>query len=150
MSKFLQIIESNIPSEDKSSKLNMVSTLVSLIDTLPGIDVSTVDHNTFVINVNGNDITVDVRDIEGSVNEQSSFDPSYNLDQAVSNMASKALYKGPGSSMLGITSAQKANAAVKRREKVVQKAIPVYDKITKDLEAAITNTLIRPTNTSVI
>jgi hypothetical protein len=143
MSKFLQIIEGLKPTEDNSSKLGMVSALVTLIDTVPGIDVSVVDHNTFIINIKGHDITVDVRDIEGSVNEQaaSSFNPVYNLDQGVEGIAAKALYRGPGSSMLGITTAQKANAAVKKREKVVKKAIPVYDNITKKLEAAITSAL---------
>lgn len=143
MSKFLKIIENNIPSKTNESKLSMVSTLVKLIDTIEGIDVSVVDHNTFIINVNGNDITVDVRDIETNVNEQSSFDPTYNLDQEVNKMASKALYKGPGSSMLGITTAQKANAAVKKRENVVKKAIPVYDAITKDLEQAVSGAMLR-------
>lgn len=137
MSKFLRIIENNIPSETNESKLKMVSTLVELIDSIKGIDVNVVDHNTFTININGNDITVDVRDIESSVNEQSSFDPSYNIDQEVNKMAAKALYKGPGSSMLGLTTAQKANAAVKKRENVVKTAVNVYNNITKDLEQAI-------------
>lgn len=143
MSKFLKIIENSIPSKTNESKLGMVSNLVKLIDTISGIDVSVVDHNTFIININGNDITVDVRDIETNVNEQSSFDPTYNIDQEVNKAASKAMYKGPGSSALGFTSAQKANAAVKRRENVVKKAIPVYDAITKDLEQAIGSAMLK-------
>lgn len=142
MSKFLKIIENSTPSQTTESKLKMVSTLVKLIDSISGIDVNIVDHNTFTISVNGETLTLDVRDID-NLNEQSSFDPTYNLDQAVNNAAAKALYKGPGSGMLGITTPQKANAAVKRRENVVKKAIPVYDKITKDLEQAISASVLR-------
>lgn len=154
MSKFLQIIVSNIPSEDKSSKLNMVSTLVKLIDTIKGIDVKVVDHNTFIINVKGHDITMDVRDIQSDVHEQArpSFDLTYNLDKEINNMAAKALYKGPGSGLTGEfgTSAMQANAAVKKREKAIKKAVPVYNDITKELEAAITAYRSKPArNTNI-
>lgn len=139
MSKFLKIIENNIPSKTNESKLAMVSMLVKLIDTIQGIDVSVVDHNTFIININGSDITVDVRDIETNVSEQSSFDHTYDIDQEVNKMASKALYKGPGSGLFGKfgTTPMKAQAAVKKRENVIKTAISVYNDITKDLEQAV-------------
>lgn len=156
MSRFLKIIEQNNPSPHVESKRKMVSKLVELLDKLPGIDVKIVDHNTFTVSVNGNDITLDVRDID-NLNEAmyqppaqtssgASFNPTYNLDQGVEKMAAKALYKGPMSGLLGVTAAQKANQAVKKREDVVQKAIPVYNKITKDLENAVRNAAMYKTN----
>jgi len=137
MSRFLKIIEQNNPSPHNESKRMMVSKLVELLDKLPGIDVKIIDHNTFTVSVDGNDITLDVRDID-TLNEQGpSFNPTYNLDKGVEAMAAKALYKGPFSGILGATSAQKANQAVKKREAVVKKAIPVYQKITDALSDAI-------------
>jgi len=160
MSRFLKIIEQNNPSPHVESKRMMVSKLVELLDNLPGIDVKIIDHNTFTVSVNGNDITLDVRDID-NLNEAmyqppaktstgASFNPTYNLDQGVEGLAAKALYKGPGSGMLGVTSAQQANQAVKKREAVAKKAIPVYNKITKDLEDAIKNAALYKTNPTVI
>jgi hypothetical protein len=139
MSKFLRIIEQSIPSEHNSSKHKMVSTLVQLLDSIHGIDVSVVDHNTFTVDVNGNTITLDVRDIE-KLNEAStgaSFNPVYNLDKEVEKQAAKAKFGGLGSSLIAGTAARKANAAVKERDAVASGAIDLYNNITNDLKKTI-------------
>jgi hypothetical protein len=152
MSKFLRIIEQSIPSGRVESKHAMVSKLVQLLDSLPGIDVSVVDHNTFTVDVNGNVITLDVRDIE-KLNEAStgaSFNPVYNLDKEVEKQAAKAKLGGLGSSLIAGTDARRANAAVKERDAVAIKAVDLYKKITNDLERTIQNANSWQTNPDII
>lgn len=161
MSKFLRIIEQNKPSEHNESKRKMVSSLVQLLDSLPGIDVSIVDHNTFTVDVNGNTITLDVRDIKelneagmyqppAQTNSGASFNPTYSIDKEVEGQAAKAAYKGFGSSVLGFTTPQKANQAVKERENVAKSAIKIYKKITTDLDQAVKNAAKYKTNPTII
>jgi hypothetical protein len=160
MSKFLRIIEQSIPSEHTESKRVMVSKLVQLLDSLPGIDVGIVDHNTFTVDVNGSVITLDVRDMEsineamyqppGRTNPGASFNPTYSIDKEVEGQAAKAAYKGFGSSLLGITGPQQANQAVKKRQALVKKAVKVYDKVTKDLESAINYAASNQTKPTII
>lgn len=160
MSKFLRIIEQSVPSEHVESKRAMVSKLVQLLDSLQGIDVSVVDHNTFTVDVNGSVITLDVRDMEslneamyqppGRTSSGASFNPTYSIDKEVEGLAAKALYKGPGSGLLGITGPQQANQAVKKRQAVAKKAVTVYNKVTKDLESAIKYAASNQTNPNII
>ena len=142
MSKFLRLVENNLPSEEEAGMGTMVDRLVELLDSIDSITVtSNVTAQELTIDIDGHKIVLEVKDVqssEDSEDEESSMKASYNLNQGVEGLASQAStgIAGAIAGKFGST-AQKARQAVKRRNDIAVAAIPVYDKVTQKLEQAV-------------
>jgi hypothetical protein len=142
MSKFLRIVENNLPSEHESQLGKMVDKLAELLNTIGSVEVnSTAPSKELTVNINGHTIVLDVKDVTvtGDEDEETGFGATYNLNKGVEGLAAQAKSGAAGAvaNMFG-TDAQKARTAVKDRQAVVKKAIPVYAKVTKSLSDALT------------
>jgi hypothetical protein len=139
MSRFLNIVENNlpIPSDDKLN--SVVDKLADLLNTISEIDVvSAASPEELTVSINGNIITLTVKDIKEGYSEEDAemaMSADYQIDSKIADMASRAK-SGAVFGRFG-SAAAKAKSAQDRRDKVVTKAIPIYDKVTKDLESAL-------------
>jgi hypothetical protein len=141
MDKFLKVIESNLPSTENDAKQEVINQLAKLFDNIKGITVTPIDHNSFRVKVNNNEVILNMDDVRPLT--EGSFDPSYSIDKGVEGLAAKAI-GGPLAGRMGTqfgTAPQKAKAALRKRQNISKKAIDVYDNVTKDLEKAITSYL---------
>lgn len=142
MSKFLRLVENNLPSEEEAGMGKMVDKLVELLDSIDSIIVtSDVPAQKLTIDIDGHRIVLEVKDVQyskDSEDEESSMKATYNLNQGVEGLATQAS-TGIAGAIAGKfgSVAQKAKQAVKRRNDVAVAAIPVYDKVTQKLEQAI-------------
>jgi len=145
MTKFLKLVENNLPSEEDMNLSVMVDKLAELLDTLDSVTVvSTAPARELTITINGHIIVLEVKDAYSEQTEKIAEEVSasvdmaakYNIDSEVDRMASQA---GSGTIFGMGTAAMKAKSAKKRRDDVVGKAIPIYDNITKQLEGALKN-----------
>jgi len=131
MKKFLKLIAENQPGEHGEYTVTLTdpSGRVENQFTITGGDFAFDNFQAFKEEMTG----------ESEDNEMLAMTSKDNVDSAVSNLASKAKSGAGGlaGKILG-TSAQAAKKAVKDREKVNKKAIPVFQKATKELEQALT------------
>jgi len=149
MDKFLKVIESNLPSTENDAKQEVINQLAKLFDSIKGITVTPIDHNSFRVKVNNNEVILHMDDVRPL--SENSFNPTFSIDQGVEGLAAKAV-GGPLAGRLGTqfgTAAQRAKAATRKRQNVAKTAIDVYDNITQDLEASITEYLRRTGPSSI-
>jgi hypothetical protein len=149
MDKFLKVIESNLPSTENDAKQEVINQLAKLFDSIKGVTVTPIDHNSFRVKVNNNEVILHMADVRPLA--ESSFNPTFSIDQGVEGLAAKAV-GGPLAGRIGLggfSGPQKAKAATRKREKAAEKAIDVYDNITQDLEASITEYLRRTGPSSI-
>ncbi len=130
--KFLKVIAENHPGEHGEYTVTLTDPSGNVENqfTITGGDFAFDNFQTFKEEMTG----------ESEDNEMLTMTSKANVDSAVSNLASKAksgIAGSIGKKLFG-TSAQKAKKAVKDREKVNKKAIPVYQKATKEHEQALT------------
>lgn len=140
MTKFLDIVENTMPPVSNESQNKMVDVLAELLDKIPSIEVvSTSKPEELKVNVSGSIITLHVADVtEGSDAEEDNEALTYNLDQNIERLATKAKSGiAGGLASLAGTPYQKAKAAVKRRENAAKSGIGVYERITDKLIKAI-------------
>ena len=142
MTKFLRIVENNLPSEQESDLGKMVDKLAQLLDTIGSVEInSTAPSRELTVTIDGHTIVLEVKDVSSTrdEDEETSFGATYNVNKGVEGLAAQAKTGAAGAvaSMFG-TDAQKARTAVKDRQAVVKKAIPVYAKVTKSLSDALT------------
>lgn len=145
MSKFLRLVENNLPSEEEAGMGNMVDKLVELLDSIDSITVtSDVPAQELTIDIDGHKIVLEVKDVHTKQHEEDAetmatpvaMDAQYKIDAKIADMASRAK-SGALFGKIG-SAAQLAKSAQNRRDNVVKKAIPIYDTVTKELEAALT------------
>ena len=129
--KFLRVIAENHPGEHGEYTVTLTdpSGRVENQFTITGGDFAFDNFQTFKQEMTG----------ESEDNEMANELSKTNIDSAVGRIAAKAKSGAGGlaGKILG-TSAQAAKKAVKDREKVNKKAIPVFQKATKELEQALT------------
>jgi len=131
MKKFLKLIAENQPGEHGEYTVTLTdpSGRVENQFTITGGDFAFDNFQAFKEEMTG----------ESEDNEMANELSNTNIDSAVSRIAAKAKSGAGGlAGKLFSTSAQKAKKAVKDREKVNKKAIPVFQKATKELEQALT------------
>jgi hypothetical protein len=129
--KFLKVIAENHPGEHGEYTVTLTdpSGRVENQFTITGGDYAFDNFQTFKEKMTG----------ESEDNEMASEVSKTSVDSAVGRLAAKA--KSGAGGLAGKffgTSAQKAKKALKDREKVNKKAIPVFQKATKELEQALT------------
>ncbi len=146
MDKFLKVIESNLPSTENDAKQEVINQLAKLFDSIKGITVTPIDHNSFRVKVNNNEVILNMDDVRPL--SENSFNPTFSIDRGVEGLAAKAV-GGALAGRFGFSGPQKAKAATRKREKAAEKAINVYDNITQDLEASITAYLRRTGPSSI-
>lgn len=143
MTKFLKLVENNLPSKTETGMSEMVDKLVELIDSINSITVtSTAPANELTIEIDGHVIILEVKEVkvkDGDEEEESSLKATYNLNQGVEGLAAQAS-TGIAGAIAGKfgTTAQKARQAVRKRNDISAAAIPVYDKVTQKLAQAVT------------
>ena len=129
--KFLKVIAENHPGEHGEYTVTLTdpSGRVENQFTITGGDYAFDNFQTFKEKMTG----------ESEDNEMASEVSKTSVDSAVGRLAAKAKSGAGGlaEKFFG-TSAQKAKKALKDREKVNKKAIPVFQKATKELEQALT------------
>jgi len=154
MSRFLSLVENNIPSQEEGSMSMLVDKLVELLDTIGSVTVtSTAPSKELIVEVDEYTITLVVKDIHPSnkeEEEENSLKSKYNLDQNVEGLAAQAK-TGISGAIAGAfgTVAQQAKQAVKKREALVKQAVPLYDKVTDALGRAIDTARITVRNQSI-
>lgn len=144
MSKFLELCESHNPELNGSPKWKLIDFLKS-----KGIKVSLVKNTDMVyIDTGESTIAVTVSDTE----EDESINAStgtYEIDKEVEKLGDKAT-----SGLMGLaakkwgTPAQKAKAAVKKRQQIAAQAVDAYDKGTQRIQKglqAVKQSQIQPT-----
>ena len=134
MDKFLKVIESNLPSTENDAKQEVINQLAKLFDSIKGVTVTPIDHNSFRVKVNNNEVILHMDDVRPLA--ENSFNPTFSIDQGVEGLAAKAV-GGPLAGRIGFSGPQKAKAATRKRAKAAEKAVDVYNNITLDLEASI-------------
>lgn len=133
MSKFLSICESHDPSNSSDPKWELVDFLKS-----KGINASIVRNTDMVyIDTGSRTIAVTISEME---EDEINMGGNYSVDDEVEKVGNKANsgLKGMAARALG-TNPQKAKSAMKKRQKLVGKAINVYNKKTQDLEKNLNN-----------
>jgi hypothetical protein len=138
MDKFLKVIESNLPSTENDAKQEVINQLAKLFDSIKGVTVTPIDHNSFRVKVNNNEVILHMADVRPLA--ESSFNPTFSIDRAVERLAAKAV---------GGSQKAKAEASTRKREKAEEKAIDAFDDITLDLEASIEKYLKRTGPSSI-
>ena len=143
MTKFLRIVENNLPSEQEGELGRMVDKLADLLNTIGSVEVaSTAPPGELIVNIDEHTIVLEIKDVHtkhSEEDEETGFGATYNLNKGVEGLAAQAKTGAAGAvaSMFG-TDAQKARTAVKDRQAVVKKAIPIYARVTKSLNDALT------------
>lgn len=151
MSRFLNIIESNLPTPSDNNLNKVVDKLADLLNTISEIDVvSATSPEELTVSINGNIITLHVKDVKAGHSEEDAetlnMSADYQIDSKIADMASRAK-SGAIFGKFG-SAAAKAKSAQDRRDKVVTRAIPIYDKVTSDLEKAL-STIRTSTTTNI-
>ena len=101
MTKFLKLVENNLPSEEDMNLSVMVDKLAELLDTIDSVTVvSTAPARELTVNINGHTIVLEVKDaysdqIEkiaeaAGINPKVDMQAKYNIDSEVDSMASQA------------------------------------------------------------
>jgi hypothetical protein len=140
MDKFLKVIESNLPSTENDAKQEVINQLAKLFDSIKGITVTPIDHNSFRVKVNNNEVILHMDDVRPL--SENRFNPTFSIDRGVEGLAAKAV-EGAQTGDRGVGVPQKAKAAKRKRDEADEKAINAYDDITQDLEASIAEYLRR-------
>jgi len=128
MSKFLSIVENNLPSEQASIKSNMVDKLVELLNTVSQIEVESLHRpKELKIKIGNNHIVLEVKSVYTSdIKSEDAEDPALaaanTVDRNVDMLAAK---KDPI-----------ALPAQTDRIKTVRGAVGVYKDLTKQLATA--------------
>lgn len=136
MSKFLSLVEQFDPQNTEDPKWELIDFLKSKgvhvrLDKLSG---------RIMIDTGSREIAVSVSSIDNE-EEAENIDAStgtYMVDQEVEKLGSKASggMAGLAGKLFG-TSAQKAKAAVKKRQNIAGKAVDAYDKGTQRIEKGL-------------
>jgi len=141
MSKFLEAVENNIPEKDLDKITDAKRALQRfLLSKDINVKVKTFRDDVMIELEDGRIVKLEVRDITDSVEDQEvvSGVGEYNVDDEVAKLAAKAK-SGPAGLVGKVfnTGAQKAKKAVKRREKVAELAIDLFNQNTDELEQKV-------------
>lgn len=132
MNKFLKLVENNLPSEKETVTHKLVTKLVELLDSLDGVDVSTIYPDQIRIDINGNSLKLKLQGIKSGGPEEDAENKATVkdmelVDQGVEGMADRQGANSP------------PGQGVIRRDVAAKQGLGVYNKITDDLTKAIRN-----------
>lgn len=145
MTKFLRIVENNLPSEQEGELGKMTDKLAELLNTIGSVEVaSTAPASELTVNIAGHTIVLEIKDVHSKNTEEDAEDPKigvamnaqYNIDAKITDMANRAT-KGTTFGFGG--AAAQAKTAVAKRDAVVKRAIPIYNQVTDELNKALKN-----------
>ena len=134
MSKFLNLLEEFDPRNSGTPKWDLIDFLKS-----KGIKVSVIrDTDMLYIDTGHSTIAITVSDTDEDVESINAGTGAYEIDGEVEKLGAKANsgLSGMAAKMWG-TPAQKAKAAVKKRQNVAKQAVDAYDKGTKRIEQGL-------------
>jgi hypothetical protein len=143
MSKFLEILEQHDPSNQSKMDAAFQAKFFLYEQEVPFSSKG----SQIILHAERGDIILEAVGMQArQVADAEEDESSYDIDSEVEKLGAKAMKGIPGWLGKHTTSAQKAKAAARKREKVAGKAVDAYMKNTKSLEDSIKNAETRTYN----